>query len=218
MNKINYEYIVEYIRSLTREEKGLESLREYAEENNIPIIQLEVKQFLKTLIKIKKPKNILEIGTAIAYSAMVMASEIEGKVYTIERNKDMIEIANKNIIENNYDDRIEILEGDASNILKEFDKKIDLVFIDGAKSHYEEFFDYILENLNEEAVIIADNILFKGMIANDDLVNRRNKTIVKRMRSFLEYIMSDNRFETSIIPIGDGVSVSYIRRFNGEKN
>ncbi len=213
MSNINQEYIVDYIRSLVKDEENLKDIRVYGEENYVPIIQPEVKQLLKVLISIKKPMKILEVGTAIGYSAMVMASVMPegGKVYTIERNEQMIELAKKNIEEKGFSDRIELLEGDAEDILKNFGEKVDIVFIDGAKAQYEKFLDYIIENLNEEGIIISDNVLYKGMVASDQLVNKRKKTIVKRMRSYLEYISDREDFETSIIPIGDGVSVSYIR-------
>lgn len=213
LSNINQEYIVDYIRSLVKDEEDLKDVREYGEKHFVPIIQPEVKQLLKVLISIKKPMKILEVGTAIGYSAMVMASVMPegGKVYTIERNEQMIELAKKNIEEKGFSDRIELLEGDAEDILKNFGEKVDIVFIDGAKAQYEKFLDYIIENLNEEGIIISDNVLYKGMVASDQLVNKRKKTIVKRMRSYLEYISDREDFETSIIPIGDGVSVSYIR-------
>lgn len=214
MGNINKSYIEDYIRMLIKEDEHLQDIRDYGEKNNVPIIHPEVKQLLKVLIEIKKPRVILEVGTAIGYSAMVMASVMPkgGKIITIERNPEMIEQAKKNISEKGYADMIEIREGDAEDILASFDQKVDMVFLDGAKGRYQDFLEYIFKNLESEGVIVADNVLFKGMIANDDLVVRRKKTIVKRMRSYLEHISEDENLETSIIPIGDGVAISYNRR------
>lgn len=214
MNSINQHYIVEYIRKKIKDEEEFKDIRKYAEKNHIPIIQPEVKQLLKVIIQIKGAESILEVGTAIGYSSMIMASVIseKAKVYTIERNKNMIKLAKENLIKKGYQDKVEILEGDATEILKNFDKKVDLIFIDGAKAQYKNFLEHILKNLNPNGIIIADNVLFKGMVASDELMERRKKTIIKRMRSYIEYISEREDFETSIIPIGDGVSISYIRR------
>lgn len=214
MGNINKSYIEDYIRNLIQEEQNLKDIRDYGEENAVPIIHPEVKQLLKVMIEIKKPKKILEVGTAIGYSAMVMANVMprDGKIVTIERNPVMIELAKQNIADKGFGKMIEIREGDAEEILAELDEKFDMVFLDGAKGRYQDFLEYIFKNLNDEGVIIADNVLFKGMIASDELVIRRKKTIVKRMRSYLEYISDDQRLETSIIPIGDGVAISYRRR------
>lgn len=214
MGNINKSYIEEYIRTLIKEDEHLSEIRDYGEKNNVPIVHPEVKQLLKVLVEIKKPKVILEVGAAIGYSAMVMASVMPegGKIITIERNAEMIAQAKKNIEQKGFSDMIEIREGEAEEILSEFDQEIDMVFLDGAKGRYQDFLEYILKNLKSEGVIIADNVLFKGMIANDDLVVRRKKTIVKRMRSYLEHISEDEMLETSIIPIGDGVAISYNRR------
>ncbi len=211
MSNINQDYVVEYIRSLVKDDENLKDIREYGDENQVPIIHPEVKQLLKVLVNIKKPKSVLEVGTAIGYSAMIMASSMpeDGKIYTIERNPKMIEKAEEFISEKGFDSKIEILKGEAKEILSEFNTPVDMVFLDGAKGHYEDFLLTIMDNLNENGIIVADNVLYKGMIATDDLVVRRQKTIVKRMRSFLEYISERDDFETSIIPIGDGLSISY---------
>lgn len=214
MGNINKSYIEDYIRALVKEDEHLTDVREYGEKNNVPIVHPEVKQLLKVLVQMKKPAKILEVGTAIGYSAMVMAAVMPegGRIVTIERNPEMIAQAKSNIERKGFSHMIDIREGEAEEILAEFDEEIDMVFLDGAKGRYQDFLEYILRNLKPEGVIVADNVLFKGMIASDDLVVRRKKTIVKRMRSYLEHISEDERFETSIIPIGDGVAISYNRR------
>ncbi len=212
MNNINEEYVEEYIRSLLSEKnKKLIELEKYADDNHIPIIEKEVAQFLRVILKIIKPKKILEIGTAIGYSAIVMASSTEDfcKITTIERRTDMVELANKNIVNNGYAERINVLHGEAEEILLKLNEKYDFIFMDASKGHYLKFFNRCRELLNDGGIIMADNVLYKGMVASDELVVRRKRTIVKRMREYLKYINNLEGYESCIIPIGDGVSLTY---------
>lgn len=211
MNKINRNYIVEYLNDLLPERKRLEYMEKYAEENHVPIIQPEVTQFLKVLLKLKTPKNILEIGTAIGYSAIVMAENTpeETKIDTIERRQDMLELANENINKFQYSDKINTIYGEAGEILANLNKKYDFIFLDAAKGHYKEFFNECMRLIELGGIIICDNVLFKGMIATDDLVVKRKKTIVKRLRMFLRDISDIEGYTTSIIPIGDGIALVY---------
>lgn len=211
MCSITKDYIQEYIRGvLPKSSKVLESIEEYAAKNNVPIIHPEVAQFIRVLIRIKNPSKILEIGTAIGYSAIVMAeaSKKDCEIITIERREDMVKLAKENFERVGLNNRIKILHGEAQEILPRLKDKFDLIFLDAAKGKYMEFLPYCLENLNCEGVIISDNVLFKGMVANDELVIRRKKTIVKRMREYLEYISNSPILETSIIPIGDGIALT----------
>ena len=211
MGNINKEYIEEYIRSLIPKKNDfLSKIESYGNENNVPIVHPEVAQLLKVLIRMNNPKSVLEVGTAIGYSALVMASCMtEGKILTIERNQDMIDIAKKNIEENGFKDRIMIIEGDAEEEIEKIEGKFDFIFLDASKGHYKDFFSNFIDKLNPGGVVVSDNILYKGMIATDELVMRRKKTIVKRMRDYLDYISNEDKLETSIIPIGDGVAISY---------
>lgn len=219
MSNINKEYIEDYIREVIPENNEVfKEMEEYAKVNHIPIVHPEVAQFLKVMIKIKKPKKILEIGCAIGYSAMIMADAMDyyGEVTSIERRKDMVDIAEGNISRGDFQDIIHILQGEAQDLLPNIDEKFDLVFIDAAKGKYMEFLPYCIKNLKDEGIIISDNVLFKGMVANDDLVVRRKKTIVRRMREYLDYISNSGIFESSIMPLGDGVAISYKRRTTDE--
>ena len=212
MNHINEEYIEDYIRSLLPKRKDyLKEMEEYAEENHVPIVEPEVAQLLKVLLKIRKPKNILEIGTAIGYSALVMADTTgeNCKITTIERRKDMIEKALVNIEKTPYKSRIKILEGDAEEVLLNLEEKYDFIFLDAAKGQYMDFFNKCLKLLDKNGIIVSDNVLYKGMVATDQLVIRRKKTIVKRLRAFLQYINEIEGYSSSIIPIGDGVALTY---------
>ena len=211
MDKINRDYIEKYLRELLPERNSLKAMEEYAEENYVPIIQPEVTQFLKVLLKMKQAKNILEIGTAIGYSAIVMAENTSDKtqITTIERREDMVELARENIHELGYDEKINVIEGEALEVLSDLDDKYDFIFLDAAKGHYKEFFDECMRLIEVNGIIVCDNVLFRGMVASDELVVRRKITIVKRLREFLKYISDIEGYTTSIIPIGDGVALIY---------
>lgn len=208
MTNINYDYIENYIRGLVPKKEGhLKEMREYALENHVPIVEEETEEFLKFLIYMKKPKRILELGTAIGYSSSVFfnASKSVEYVKTIEIREDMAEIAKKNHEKLNLNENIDIVIGDAAEVLENINEKYDMIFIDAAKGQYEKYFNLALKNLEKNGIIICDNVLFKGMIANQELVIRRKITIVKRLRKFLKDIEENQDFISSIIPIGDGV-------------
>lgn len=212
LNQINEEYIEEYIRSLLPENNdNLKVMEKYAKDNHIPIVQPEVAQLIKVLLKIKKPSNILEVGTAIGYSALIMAETTSTKcgITTIERRKDMIELAINNISRTEYKNKINILEGEAEDILSTLEEKYDFIFLDAAKGQYMDFFNKCIKSLKVGGIIVSDNVLYKGMVATDKLVIRRKKTIVKRLREFLQYINHIEGYTSSVIPIGDGVAITY---------
>ncbi|MGO1469647.1 MAG: O-methyltransferase [Tissierella sp.] len=212
MSNINNEYIEEYIRSLLPEkDDNFKSMEEYAKKNHVPIIEPEVAQFLSVQLKALKPKRILEVGTAIGYSSLIFADSLDGNysITTIERRADMIELALKNILNTKHKKNINILQGEAEEILPKLKEKYDLIFIDAAKGQYLEFFNEALEFLDSNGMIICDNVLFKGMVATDNLVVRRKKTIVKRLREFLQYINQIEGYSSCIIPIGDGLALIY---------
>ncbi len=211
MVNINEEYIDEYIRMLLPMKESLKIMENYAEENHVPIIQPEVAQLLRILLKINKPKNILEIGTAIGYSAIIMANNTskETKIISIERRNDMVKLAEENIKKHDYSNKIEILEGDAIEVIPTLKNKYDFIFLDAAKGHYMDFFTESMSLLEVGGIIVSDNVLFKGMVASDNLVIRRKKTIVKRLREFLRYINEIEGYTSSVIPIGDGLAITY---------
>lgn len=212
MTNINEEYIDEYLRELIPKNKEfLVEMERYAKENHVPIVQPEVAQLIKVLLRSNRPKNILEIGTAIGYSALVMMDTLDGdcKITTIERREDMIQLAKDFISKTPYEDHIDIIQGDAGEVLDQMEGPFDLIFMDAAKGQYIEFFNKSMELLNPGGLIIADNVLFRGMVATDELVIRRKITIVKRLRKFLKYINEVEGFVSAVIPIGDGVALIY---------
>ena len=201
-----------YIRETLKPSQGLlRDLELYAEEISVPIIHKEVADLLRVILKLKRPKKILELGCAIGYSSLFFADVLDGdvEIVTTERNPIMLERAQDNIKKAGMEDRIKILVGDAEETLKDLEGTFDMIFIDAAKGHYKMFFDMLIGKLNHGGIVISDNILYKGMIASDDYVVRRKKTIVKRMRTYLDYICDLEGISTSLIPIGDGLAISY---------
>lgn len=212
---INYPYITEYIRGLLPERKGQLSAMETeaaAEESYVPIAEPETAQFLRVLINITGAKKILEIGTGMGYSAIVMAScrdDIE--ITTIERYDKVAARARVNVQNADLADRITILEGDAADILPTLEGVYDMVFLDAAKGQYLAFLPILKGLLKKGGLLVSDNVLYKGMTASRELLVRRKITIVKRLRMFLKALYDDNTLETSVLPLGDGVALSYIK-------
>lgn len=212
MSNIVNDKVENYIRETLKPSQGLlRDLELYAEENSVPIIHKEVADLLRVVLKLKRPKKILELGCAIGYSSLFFADVLDGdvEIVTTERNPIMLERAQDNIKKAGMEDRIKILVGDAEETLKDLEGTFDMIFIDAAKGHYKMFFDMLIGKLNHGGIVISDNILYKGMIASDDYVVRRKKTIVKRMRTYLDYICDLEGISTSLIPIGDGLAISY---------
>ena len=221
MSNIVNNLVEDYIRTTLKEKDGLlRELEEYANEHNVPIVHKEVSELLKVLLKIQKPKRILEVGCAIGYSSILFASVLDEdvEIITVERNEKMIEKAKENIKLAGFEKNITILEGDAEEILKEVEGPFDMMFMDAAKGQYKLFYDMIIDKLRVDGLLISDNILYKGMVAHDDFVIRRKKTIVKRMRNYLDYICNCDYLSTSLIPIGDGVALSYKNNKRGDIN
>lgn len=212
MSNIVNDKVENYIRETLKPSQGLlRDLELYAEENSVPIIHKEVADLLRVILKLKRPKKILELGCAIGYSSLFFADVLDGdvEIVTTERNPIMLERAQDNIKKAGMEDRIKILVGDAEETLKDLEGTFDMIFIDAAKGHYKMFFDMLIGKLNHGGIVISDNILYKGMVASDDYVVRRKKTIVKRMRTYLDYICDLEGISTSLIPIGDGLAISY---------
>lgn len=211
MSNISHDYIEEYIRSLLPPRIGtIGELEKYAIENNVPIIHPEVAQFLRVLIKSNKVKNILEVGTAIGYSAGIMAEAagVDSRITTIERDDNMFELAESNIEALKLKENIKILKGDALEVLANIDGSFDLVFLDAAKGHYDAFLPLCLKLLKTGGLLVCDNVLFRGMVASNHLLIRRKITIVKRMRKYLTHISAMPELETVVLPIGDGIAFS----------
>lgn len=217
MDEINCKHTKQFLNDIYIDRDFLE-IRLKAIKENVPIMKLDTKEFLKSLIMIKKPKNILEIGTAVGYSSLIFSKYSDSKITTIEKSKKMYNIAVENF--KNYNEDINIINMDANKALDNLNQGFDFVFIDANKAHYRDYFDTCKNKLlNKDGIIVCDNVLFRGSISNDDLYDRRHATIIKRLRKFLAYITNLDDYHTSIIPIGDGISItSKLRSYDGKKN
>ena len=205
------ERIVSYIHSLEKtNSEVLEKIEEQAHIDNVPIIRKEMESFLRVMLYIKKPKRILELGTAVGYSAILMSECIDedGKITTIENYEKRIVEAKKNIELSGKGQIIELLEGDATEVMKTLpSQQFDFVFMDAAKAQYIYFLPEVLRLMKKGAVLITDNVLQEGdLIESRFVVERRDRTIHKRMREYLEVVKNHEELETSIVPIGDGIT------------
>ncbi len=187
---------------------SLESLEKYAKENNVPIIQKEGLDFLIGYIKENKVKTILEIGTAIGYSAINMAQIDKNiKVTTIERNENMYSIARKNINKFGLNKQITLVLNDALNV--NVTGKYDLIFIDAAKAQYIKFFEKYKHNLTKNGVIITDNLNFHGLTKHPEEIQSKNlRALVKKINNYKEFLQTNKEFKTTFYQVGDGISVS----------
>ena len=186
----------------------IEDLEEYATLNNIPIMQKDGIEFLTKYIKENNIKNILEIGSAIGYSAIKMAL-VDGdiKITTIERDKERYDIAVNNINEFNLNERINIIYGDALDT--DIEGVYDLIFIDAAKSQYIKFFEKYELNLKQGGVIVTDNLSFHGLVEDESkTTNRNTKQLVRKIRNYIDFLKNNDRYKTSFYKLGDGIAIS----------
>lgn len=201
----------DYLRwTLPGKEPWEEMLEQEAKEEKVPIMEPESMNLVKQLIRLKKPMFILEIGTAIGYSALEMLDAYpEATIITIERNDERYNQARHNIHIQEKADQIHIIHGDALEVLTELDEyKFDVIFIDAAKGQYKRFFELVQPLLNDEALIISDNVLFKGYVTGESQVHQRYKKLAKKIHEYNIWLTEQTNYNTSIIPIGDGVAVS----------
>ncbi len=206
------EYVISYIRNTIRKNEGiLAEMEKYAAENYVPIVEPEVARLLCVLCRLAKPLRVLEVGTAIGYSAIMIARSIgpDGRVDTIERSDSMADKALEYIRAAGQEEKIRIIRGEAADVLNFLDKSYDMIFLDAAKGQYNEFFPECRRLLKPGGLLISDNVLYKGMVASEDLVKKKHKTLVYKMREYLETICNSDEFDTSILPVGDGVALSY---------
>ena len=207
------ERMVTYINSLdTGSGQFLDQLELQAKKDRVPIIRREMQSFLKVLLQIKKPTKILEVGTAVGFSALLMAKYTpeDTRIVTIEKYEKRIPVAKANFQAAGMDHRITLLEGDALEILREMEDSFDFIFMDAAKGQYIHFYPEVMRLLAPEGILVSDNVLQEGdLIESHFAVERRNRTIYKRMREYLYVLKHDERLETSILPVGDGAAVSH---------
>lgn len=209
---INQERISAYIRSLETPGSELcESIRKAALAEDVPIIRPETASLLTFFIRLIQPKRILEVGTAVGYSALLMSEVMsdDAEITTIEKYEPRIAQAKVNFAKSPYGDRIHLLEGDAAEILKGLDGAYDLIFMDAAKGQYIHFLPDVMRLTAKGGMVFSDNILQDGDVLESRFaVARRNRTIHSRMREYLYELKHTPGLTTSLIPIGDGVAVT----------
>lgn len=204
-------YITKWLRNnMTHNDPFLTELESYARENGVPIAERETARFLAVMCKIINPANVLEIGTAIGYSSIIMAKNTTGKILSLEYDADTVKTARENIRRAGFSDRIEVVEADAKDYVSyiDEDESMDLIFLDGPKAHYLYMLDDCVRLLRRGGVLISDNVLYKGMTADDAHVVKRKITIVERLREYINALVNHRELETSLLPLGDGVTVS----------
>lgn len=206
------ERLVTYINSLdTGNTSILDQIEKEALDSYVPIIRKEMQQFLKLLLAMKCPMRILEVGTAVGFSSILMAEydPVPCEITTIENYEKRIPIAKENFIRAGKEKQIMLLEGDAAQILPTLTETYDFIFMDAAKGQYIHFMPDILRLLGSEGTLVSDNVLQDGdIIESRFAVTRRNRTIHKRMREYLYELTHDEHLVTAVLPIGDGVTVS----------
>ncbi len=205
----------EYLISLIKEEdEPLKTMRRVASntETYAPIVPPDTAQLLKTMLHIIKPKRILEIGTAIGYSAILMAKNTpeDTEIITLERYEKVADIAINNIFDAGYEKKIRVVKGEAADIINWLDGEFDMVFMDGAKGQYIEFLPRVLELLKKGGVLVTDDVLYNEPNIEENATTRHRKyTIVQRLRQYLEVICNHPMLETTVIQAGEGIAVSY---------
>ena len=206
------ERLVTYINSL---DKGnttvLDEIEKEALDTYVPIIRKEMQSFLRLLLAMQKPMRILEVGTAVGFSAILMAEygPKDCEIITIENYDKRIPIAKENFKRAGKAEQITLLEGDATEILPTIEEPFDLIFMDAAKGQYINFMPDVLRLLKKDGVLVSDNVLQDGdIIESHYIVERRNRTIYKRMREYLYELTHSDELVTSVLPVGDGITVS----------
>ena len=192
---------------MNREE--LRKIKEKALEEHIPIIMDETLAVMAPILKEKKPESILEIGTAVGYSAICFSEYLseKGKIDTIEREEERVKEALENIKQAEVEEKIHILQGDAVEILPTLEEKYDVVFIDAAKGKYPFFLEQSLRLLKENGIIFADNILYKGYVMGE-YHKHKQRTAVRNLREYLKEVCESRVLETQILEVGDGLAIS----------
>ena len=205
------ERMLTYIRSLFGEHsEALQQLEHYSHENNVPIIRKEMQSLLAFLLTMNRPSNILEIGTAIGFSALFMSEHCPGaQITTIEKYEKRIPVAKENFVKFGKSDKITLLEGDAFDIMKELQTAYDFIFMDAAKGQYVNFLPQVLRLLSKGGLLVSDNVLQDGEIVESRFaVTRRNRTIHSRMREYLYELNHREDIVTTVLPVADGVTLS----------
>ena len=209
MEKIIYPSQLKYLQSFGQETDPLIlELEDFAEKNSVPILSKDSARLLEILISMTEPKRVLELGTAIAYSSIIIARNLKKKgiLHTIEKSKDNIKLAKENISKAGLNDKIILMEGNAFDVMPRLDKKYDFIFLDADKRDYKRLFDYCLILLKKDGIIFVDNLLWKGHAASPR-VPADQKSSTNDIREFNKIFTSQKSLMTTILPVGDGIGL-----------
>ena len=216
------ERIITFINSMdTENSEILETIEQEALASDVPIIRREMQSFLEVLLLMKKPMRVLEVGTAVGFSALLMSDYLPegGHITTIENYEKRIPIARENFRRAGKEDKITLIEGDATEVLAEMEGTFDFIFMDAAKGQYIHYMPEAVRLLADGGILMSDNVLQDGdIIESRFAVERRNRTIHSRMRDYLYELKHSNVLETSIIPLGDGVALSIKKKKEEKEN
>ncbi|GGJ48994.1 O-methyltransferase [Virgibacillus salexigens] len=206
------EQLINYLsKILPAREENISDLEKKAKIEKIPIMEPISMHFVLQMLRLKQPINILEIGTAIGYSALRMLEAVpNASIITIEKDEQRYQEAIKNIQKQGKEEQIHVIHGDALEQLNNLqkDQLFDVIFIDAAKGQYRRFFEQSAPYLNKAGMILTDNVLFRGYVAQQELAPARFKNMVKKIDNYNEWLMHHPDFTTTIVPIGDGVAIS----------
>ncbi len=212
MDAINRTYIEEYLRKMAAYpcSEVMKAMRRSAEQEGIPILRPAAASLLDVLVRAVKPLVALEIGTSIGFSSLVILNAMphEGRLVTVDSDEDRIKQARSNFAAEGILDRVTLINKDAGEVLHYLSDPFDFIFLDGPKAQYINYLPDCVRLLKAGGMLVSDDVLFYGMVADNALVRRRKITIVKRMRKFLNALMAQPGLHTTIVPIGDGMSVS----------
>ncbi len=189
----------------------LEEMEQYAKAHHVPIMELSGIETILQILRISQPKKILEVGTAIGYSALRMATALpETTIVTIERDSERYTVAEEFIQRANKEHQISIIKGDALEVESLIEKfgSFDAIFIDAAKGQYKKFFEIYSKYLGDKGIIITDNVLFKGLVCEDTIESKRVRSMVTKIKNFNKWLMEHAEYDSVIIPVGDGVAIS----------
>ncbi|SFL79579.1 Predicted O-methyltransferase YrrM [Gracilibacillus orientalis] len=209
---MNQTDIIKYLDTITpKQADWIQQLEEEAEQNHVPIMDKQGIALLQQLIRLYQPTKILEIGTAIGYSALrMLEAKPNVQVVSIERNQEMYDRAMKNIQDQNQEEHIDVIFGDALEVDEKITEKgpYQMIFIDAAKGQYRHFFERYGQTLTEKGMIVTDNVLFRGLVVNPEDAPKRLRKLANKIDQYNQWLLQHSSYHTTILPVGDGVAVS----------
>ncbi len=209
MSKILFDIQKKYLDQFKKkDDKLILDMEDYAKKNKVPILSWQSADFLEILIKMNNPSRVLEIGTAIAYSSIRIAKNLSDNaiLQTIEKSKDNIKLAKENISRSGLGSKIEVLEGDARDIMPKLEKQYDFIFLDADKEDYLDLFNYSIKLLKTNGIIFIDNLLWHGYAAAEEVPENYRES-AKHIKKFNEMFISHKDLKSTIIPVGDGIGL-----------